>query len=134
MVTSEKLSAALAPLQHVFSFPQFEALLYAYLPSKIDQRFPKTGIYAVDTFVCTATVTAVLTAVKVAIILAAVLYARARSRVHPELPSNDTIAILVEPIANSDDYHHSKSLSDQRIAAELGYSVWRMLILNLQHP
>lgn len=118
MSSNEKLSAALAPLQHIFSFPQFEALLYAYLPSKIDKHFLKTGIYSVDTFVCTATVTVVLTAVKVAVVLAALLYAHARSRVHPQPRVDDIVSILVEPIANNDDYRHGKSLYEEHATTD----------------
>ncbi|KAI9484672.1 P-loop containing nucleoside triphosphate hydrolase protein [Zychaea mexicana] len=108
--SDDGINAALAPLFSTFSLPQLESVLYAFLPSRIERHVPKTGIYAVDTFVVTATVTFILVAAKIALLLANTVLKKSQRRHDSELETKGDIAIVIEPMTSQDEYHTSKLL------------------------
>lgn len=90
----------IAPLYNIFSSSQIESLLYAFLPIRLESY--KTGIYAIDTFVVTASVTLILVFLKLIVKSVDMLRPRHVNR------SNE-ISVLVEP-THHDDYHSSKAM------------------------
>jgi hypothetical protein len=98
------LSTVLSPLFSLFSLPQIESLLYIYLPTRIEKYVHKTGLYAVDTFVVTASVTLVLVLVK---LIMKVLNAFTRTKRNVRKVDSLEISVIVEP-THADDYHSSK--------------------------
>lgn len=103
-------SDALAPIIRTFSFSQLETVLYAFLPTRIEQHVPKTGIYAVDTFVITASVTLILTVAKLTLLLLTTILTRLKHKRDMELANQGYLTIVVEPAVAQDDYHISKLL------------------------
>lgn len=101
-------SDALAPIIRTFSFSQLETVLYAFLPTRIEQHVPKTGIYAVDTFVITASVTLILTVAKLTLLLLTTILTRLKHKRDMELANQGYLTIVVEPSVAQDDYHISK--------------------------
>lgn len=101
-------SEALAPIIRTFSFSQLETVLYAFLPTRIEQHVPKTGIYAVDTFVITASVTLILTVAKLTLLLLTTIMTRLKQKRNAELANQGYLTITVEPVVAQDDYHISK--------------------------
>ncbi|KAG0193766.1 hypothetical protein DFQ28_003437 [Apophysomyces sp. BC1034] len=94
----------LKPLYETFSYTRLETVLYAYLPSKLEHHFQKTGIYAVDTFVISAIATLLIVAIKLLIQQVQGLALRDKQ------PKNEKgkITVLIEP-TTQDDYRTSKS-------------------------
>lgn len=107
----EVLSAALAPLFSTFSFHQLEAVLYAYLPTRLQEHVPKTGIYAVDTFVITATVTIVLVAAKVVLALLSMAINRLKRRQDSEVAAKGDIAVAIDASSTEDEFHSSECVT-----------------------
>lgn len=99
------LSTILQPILSLFSLPQIESLLYIYLPTRIEKYVHKTGLYAVDTFVVTASVTLVLVLVK---LIMKVLNAFTNSKKNVKKADSFEISVIIEP-AHVDDYHSSKN-------------------------
>lgn len=102
----DDLSAILAPIFSCFSFPQLESVLYAYLPSRLEQHIHKTGIYAVDTFVVTATVTLLLVAAKLLLRFGTIFlnqWVRKSAAQH-----RSEIAVVIEPTQGQDEFSTSK--------------------------
>jgi hypothetical protein len=99
-----ELSSILAPLFSTFSFPQLETVLYAYLPTRLESYIHKTGIYAVDHFIVTATVTIVLVITKL-IVKAVQPFLQPNTR--KKHVKKQDISVLIEPV-HQDDYHSSK--------------------------
>ncbi|KAG2218637.1 hypothetical protein INT45_000810 [Circinella minor] len=117
------LDAALAPLFSIFSLPQLESVLYAFLPSRIEQHIPKTNIYTVDTFIVTATVTFILVVAKLTLLLGNTLLKHSQKKHDKDLKSKGEIAILIEPTASQDDYHTSKLLFSHHASNKNGKPV-----------
>lgn len=107
------LSTILSPLFSLFSLPQIESLLYVYLPTRIEKYVHKTGLYAVDTFVVTASVTLVLVFVK--LIMKGLQTLR-----HPKKKSQKKsdaleISVIIEP-THVDDYHSTPNIYHQALS------------------
>ncbi|KAI7879995.1 P-loop containing nucleoside triphosphate hydrolase protein [Lichtheimia hyalospora FSU 10163] len=109
-------SDALAPIIRTFSFSQLEAVLYAFLPTRIEQHVPKTGIYAVDTFVITASVTLILTVAKLTLLLLTTIMTRLKHKRDAELAYQGDLSIVVEPVVAQDDYHITSNVYHQALS------------------
>ncbi|KAI9247202.1 hypothetical protein BDA99DRAFT_258796 [Phascolomyces articulosus] len=117
------LQIALAPLFTIFSLPQLESILYAFLPSRIEQHIPKSNIYAVDTFVVTASVTFILVVARLTLLLGNTLLKRSQRRRDSDLASKGDIAIVIEPTASQDDYHTTPNVFHQALSHLVSQSV-----------
>ncbi|KAI8380999.1 P-loop containing nucleoside triphosphate hydrolase protein [Radiomyces spectabilis] len=107
------INAILAPILSQFSFPQLESVLYAYLPTRIDRLVHKTGIYAVDTFVVTASVTLVLVAAK---LLFHFFTRTLKGDKRTDRPLNDgEITVVIEP-TTQDDYRSTSNIFHQALS------------------
>ncbi|CDH53032.1 mitochondrial chaperone bcs1-b [Lichtheimia corymbifera JMRC:FSU:9682] len=109
-------SDALAPIIRTFSFSQLETVLYAFLPTRIEQHVPKTGIYAVDTFVITASVTLILTVAKLTLLLLTTILTRLKHKRDMELANQGYLTIVVEPAVAQDDYHITSNVYHQALS------------------
>lgn len=98
-MSQQPLSSILAPVFSIFSYSQIESLLYAFLPIRLERH--KTGIYAIDTFVVTASVTLLLVIIKL-------VSKSIDTLVHGQHKVNtrNEISVIIEP-THYDDYHSS---------------------------
>lgn len=94
----ESFAETVAPIVSLFSASQIESLLYAFLPLRLEAY--KTGIYAIDTFMVTASVTVLIVLFKWIILIMSSM------RQKNELMSPKEISVLVDPM-HQDDYHSS---------------------------
>lgn len=117
------LSTILSPLFSLFSLPQVESLLYVYLPTRIEKYVHKTGLYAVDTFVVTASVTLVLVLVK--LFMKALQSLRHSKKKTPKSSDSLEISVIIEP-THVDDYHSSKVENAKEI-------MFQLLTISYQH-
>lgn len=101
---SNDLASIIQPLFTTFSVPQIESLLYAYVPNTLPQKY-KTGIYAVDTFVVTASCTLLLVFLK--LVIKALNQIINFKKISKKVEILEQISVVIEP-TDYDDYHSSK--------------------------